>query len=92
MGNSFSGTLLILQQWFPVGKMIVRESSATLEYPGERRLGLNGNHLTIAKYSSKRDPNFVTVATTLRKLVTDAVNVVVVEVSASEVVPASEAL
>jgi len=54
--------------------MVVPEFSATLEYPGESRAGLNGNHLTIAKYSSKRDPNFVTVVTTLHKLVTEMAN------------------
>jgi hypothetical protein len=54
--------------------MIVPEFSATLEYPGERRVALNGNHLTIAKYCSKRDPNFVTVATTLHKLVAKMIN------------------
>ena len=51
--------------------MIVPESSATLEYPGEVRVGLNADHLTIAKYSSNRDPNFVKLATTLRKIVAD---------------------
>ena len=51
--------------------MIVPESSATLEYPGEVRVGLNGDHLNIAKYSSNRDPNFVKLATTLRKIVAD---------------------
>jgi hypothetical protein len=54
--------------------MIVPEYSATLEYPGERRVGLNGNHRTIAKYCSKRDPNYITVATTLHKLVTETIN------------------
>ena len=54
--------------------MVVPEFSASLGYPGERRAGLNGNHLTIAKYSSKKDWNFATVVTTLHKLVTDIVN------------------
>lgn len=49
--------------------MVVPESSAILEYPEEIRVGLNGNHLTIAKYGSKKEPNFVTVATTLHKIV-----------------------
>lgn len=49
--------------------MVVPESSATLEYPGEIRVGLNGNHLTIAKYGSKNETNFATVATTLHKLI-----------------------
>jgi hypothetical protein len=51
--------------------MIVPEFSATLEYPGETRVGLNGDHLSIAKYRSKKETNFVTVANTLRKLVRD---------------------
>jgi hypothetical protein len=73
MGNSFQMSRLILQ-WIPAGRMVVPKFSATLEYPGEIRVGLNGNHLTIAKYSSKREPNFVTIATTLQKLVTDIVD------------------
>lgn len=50
--------------------MIVPEFSATLEYPGEIRVGMNGDHLTIAKYSSKREPNFIKIVTKLRKIVT----------------------
>jgi hypothetical protein len=49
--------------------MVVPEYSATLEYPGELRVGLNGDHLTIAKYRSIRDPNFVKIANALRKIV-----------------------
>jgi hypothetical protein len=62
--------------------MVVPEYSATLQYPGESRTGLNGNHLTIAKYSSKRDPNFITVATILHKLVAEMINEVEAAVSA----------
>ena len=51
--------------------MIVPEYYATLEYPGEVRVGLNGDHLTIAKYRSNRDPNFIKIATKLRKIVAD---------------------
>ena len=56
-------------RWPGVGKIVVPESSATLGYPGESRAGLDGNHLTIAKYRSNQDPNFVTVATALHELV-----------------------
>ena len=51
--------------------MIVPEYNATLEYPGEVRVGLNGDHHTIAKYSSKGDPNFIKIATKLRQIVAD---------------------
>lgn len=53
--------------------MVVPEVSATLGYPGEIRHGLNGNHHSIAAYSSKNDANFVSVATTLHMLVTGIV-------------------
>jgi len=49
--------------------MIVPQTSATLGYPKEIRHGLNGDHLGIAKYSSKADPNYLTVSTELQKLV-----------------------
>jgi hypothetical protein len=49
--------------------MIVPKKSATLGYPKEARHGLNGDHLSIAKYSSKDDPNFQTVTIELQKLV-----------------------
>jgi len=53
--------------------MIVPEFSATLGYPKEIRHGLNGDHIGIAKYSSKLDPNYGTVSTELRKLVSKIV-------------------
>ena len=49
--------------------MIVPKESATLDYPGETRIGLNGDHLTIAKYGSNRDQNFLKLASRLRKIV-----------------------
>jgi hypothetical protein len=49
--------------------MVVPEDSATLGFPDEDRVPLNGDHLTIAKYSSKKDPNFVKIATRLHRLV-----------------------
>jgi hypothetical protein len=52
-------------------KMVVPEYSATLGYPDEDRVPLNGNHLTIAKYPSKRHPDFVKIATRLHRLVAD---------------------
>src|SRR5271156_3163072 len=54
--------------------MVVPEYSATLEYPGETRVGLNGNHRTIAKYKSRRDPNFTAVSTELHRLVSEIVS------------------
>jgi len=53
--------------------MIVPEFSATLGYLKEVRHGLNGDHIGIAKYSSKLDPNYGTVCTELRKLVSKIV-------------------
>jgi hypothetical protein len=74
----------LIPQWIPAGTMVVSEFSATLEYPGELKAALNGNHLTIAKYSSKRDPNFITVATTLHKLVIEIVDEAEASLVASE--------
>jgi hypothetical protein len=68
MGNSFQASRL-MPQWILAGKMVVPQFSATLGYPGETSVGLNGSHLTIAKYSSNKADNFVIVATTLRKIV-----------------------
>jgi hypothetical protein len=51
--------------------MVVPEDSATLGFPDEDRVALNGDHLTIAKYSSKKDPNFVKMATRLHRLVAE---------------------
>ena len=53
--------------------MVVPKSSATLQYPGENTAGLNGNHLTITKYVSKQDLNFITIAIELHNLVTELV-------------------
>jgi len=53
--------------------MIVPESSATLGYAKEITHGLNGNHLEIAKFSSKNDPNFATISNELRELVSNIV-------------------
>jgi len=53
--------------------MIVPETSATLRYPKEIRHGLNGDHIGITKYSSKNDPNYITVSTELQKLVSKIV-------------------
>jgi hypothetical protein len=44
-----------------------------LGYPKEIRHGLNGDHIGIAKYSSKDDPNYDTVSTELQKLVSKIV-------------------
>ena len=50
--------------------MIVPERSATLGYPKEIRHGLDGDHFGIAKYSSKNDPNYLTVSAELHELIT----------------------
>jgi len=50
--------------------MIVPQPSATLGYPKEIRHGLDGDHFGIAKYSSKDDPNYLTVSTELHELIT----------------------
>ena len=59
---------MLTMKLFPVGRMVVPESSARLEYPAFT-LGLNGNHLTIAKYSSTKDPNYTKIASKLSNLV-----------------------
>jgi len=48
---------------------VVPESSATLSLPGEIRVPLNGNHLTIVKYSSEQDHNFQIVSKTIIRLI-----------------------
>ena len=50
--------------------MIVPERFATLGYPKEIKHGLNGDHVGIAKYSSKNDPNYLTVSIELHELIT----------------------
>jgi hypothetical protein len=39
-------------------QIIVDKDSATLGYRNEVRVALNGDHCSIAKYSSDTDPNF----------------------------------
>ena len=56
-------------KFLPLSKMVVPKYSATLGLPHEKSIALNGNHITIAKYATKRETNFVTVATHLRRLV-----------------------
>ena len=54
--------------------MVVPMDSATLGFPDETRVALNGNHTGIAKYRSRRDDNFRTVITELHQIVTGVVN------------------
>ena len=54
---------------FLMSQVIVPKDSATLGFPGERASALNGNHLEIAKYSSKVDDNFVRVSENIARLV-----------------------
>jgi len=51
---------------------VVPESSATLGYPGEEALALNGDHSTIVKYHSETDNNYKVVSETLSLLLQDA--------------------
>lgn len=53
--------------------MVVPETSATLGYPEESRVPINGNHLTITKYSSSSDGNYQSIVVVLQKLVTTIV-------------------
>jgi len=52
-----------------MSQIIVPNFSAVLGFPGERASALNGNHLEIAKYSSKADDNFVRVSENIARLV-----------------------
>ena len=45
------------------------EGSATLGFPGEIRVPLNGNHFTIVKFSSEQDNNFRVVSETIAALI-----------------------
>ena len=45
------------------------EDSATLGFPGEIRVPLNGNHFTIVKYSSEQENNFRVVSETIAALI-----------------------
>lgn len=65
--------------------MIVPENSATLGYPNEITHPLNGDHMGIAKYGSKLDPNYGVVSTELHKLV----STIRLEAEARQVAPAS---
>jgi hypothetical protein len=64
--------------------MIVPKRFATLGFPKEVRHRLNGDHHAIAKYSSKNDPNYLTVTTELQKLVAKIVEEAEVLRGASE--------
>jgi len=64
--------------------MIVPEFSATLGYPKEITHGLNGDHIGIAKYRSRLDPNYGTVSTELRRLVSKIVEESKAEVQQKE--------
>jgi len=50
-------------------QVIVPEFSATLGFPGERCVPLNGNHLEIAKCVSDEDNNYNLLADELEALV-----------------------
>jgi len=43
-------------------QIVVPKTSATLEYSGAINTPLNGNHIEIVKYSSKKDDNVISVA------------------------------
>jgi len=50
----------------------VPKDSGTLGFPGERTAPLNGDHLQIAKYSSRNDDNYIKVAGNIKRLVKKA--------------------
>jgi len=54
---------------FLMWQVIVPKESATLGFPGERASALNGNHLEIAKYSSRADNNFVRVSANIARII-----------------------
>lgn len=58
---------------FLTSQVIVPKYSAILGFPGERASALNGNHLEIAKYSSKADDNFVRVSENIARLIQNIV-------------------
>ena len=51
---------------------VVEEFSAFLEYKDEIRVPLNGDHCSIAKYSSEKDNNYKIVSGHLALMVRDA--------------------
>jgi hypothetical protein len=51
---------------------VVPESSATLGYPREDTIPLNGDHSTIVKYQSDTDNNYKVVSETLSLMLQDA--------------------
>jgi hypothetical protein len=53
---------------------VVPETSATLGYPGEEALPLNGNHSTIVKYQSDTDNNYKVVSENISLLLKEATN------------------
>jgi hypothetical protein len=53
---------------------VVRESSATLGYPDEETVPLNGNHSTIVKYRTDTDDNYKVVSETLSLLLQEAIS------------------
>jgi hypothetical protein len=52
-------------------QIIVPEFSATLGYAGEIRVPLNGDHMSIMKYSSSGDNNYRVVSGTLAALMAE---------------------
>jgi hypothetical protein len=52
--------------------VVVKESSATLGYPGEETLPLNGDHFSIVKYDFETNPNYQKVSENLVLMIQDA--------------------
>lgn len=46
--------------------------SATLGYPGERTVALNGDHTSVVKFSSPDDSNYKTITENLALMIQDA--------------------
>jgi len=54
--------------------VVVPEHSATLEFCGEIRLPLNGDHIRIVKFASEEDNNYRVISRTLAGMVQAARN------------------
>ena len=49
--------------------MVLGKESSILGYPGEVSKSLNADHHDVCKYTSREDPNYVTVRNALKALV-----------------------
>jgi hypothetical protein len=56
-------------QRVPIAVLVVPEESATLGWEREKRVAMDADHITIAKFRSKEDTNYEIVLTELHRLV-----------------------